>query len=684
MAGLLTFVSARGNASAHRDQIADALELMRHRGPDEHRVVATDDVVFAANRLIVTDFTGGRQPVTYPPGGVTAGRYVIVLDGAVYNAGELREELIEERGADFASGAEAEVIVAAYHHWGPSAVNRLRGMFAFVIWDSSARRAFGARDPYGIKPLYRLATADGVYLASEKKALLPFVADQTAVDTANLQHYLTMQYVPEPATMHPDVRRLGAGESFVYTPGGPLANRRYSQLDFRPAVAADEGALIQRITVALRDSVHTHLRADAPVGAFLSSGIDSTAIVALAAEAEPNLRTYTVGYDVEQYSEIAVAEQSARTLGVPIASTVVSAADFMQALPRIVWHLDDPVADPALVPLYFLAQRARRDVAVVLGGDGADELFGGYPIYREPLSLSTVSHLPDSVRRGLRAVSRVIPQGVKGKSFLERGTTPIEERYYGNARIFTDEEKAALLRHHVTGIRHTDVTAPVFKEASALDDVTTMQYIDLYTWLRGDILVKADRMTMAHSLQLRTPFLDRAVFEAASVLPTELKVPPRSQETKAALRRALAGIVPEAIVHRKKLGFPVPIRPWLRGEMYDWAHGLLDTSGAGDLLDLDVVRGLLGAHRKNEADHSRKLWTVLVFCVWHAVFVTGTMKPGVPSAPGPGHGAGGGFDGGPGPGSGGLFNAWGASAKPGYFAGEAGQAGQYPEEIHLP
>ncbi|WP_238015795.1 asparagine synthase (glutamine-hydrolyzing) [Dactylosporangium sp. AC04546] len=647
MAGLLTFVSARGNAAAHRDAVEDALGLLRHRGPDDRRVVATDEVVFAVHRLVVTGGAGGVQPLSYPPLGVSAGRYLIAFDGAVYNAAELRAELIEQRDARFVTESEAEVIVAAYHHWGPSAVNRLRGMFAFVIWDSSARRAFGARDPYGIKPLYQLSRPEGVYLASEKKALLPFVTDRSLVDTAQLQHYLTMQYVPEPATVHPDVRRLGAGESFVYTPGGPLANRRYSQLEFRPSSVSDEDALVQRISAALRDSVHASLKADAPVGAFLSSGIDSTAIVALAAEVDPRLRTYTVGYDDEQFSEIAVAEQSARALGVPLTATVVTPADFMHALPRIVWHLDDPVADPALVPLYFLAERAARDVTVVLGGDGADELFGGYPIYREPLSLATVSHLPESMQRGLRAVSRVIPQGMKGKSFLERGTTPIEERYYGNARIFTDEEKAALLRHYEPDIRHTDVTGPVFKEASALDDVTTMQYIDLYTWLRGDILVKADRMTMAHGLQLRTPFLDRAVFEVAATLPTELKVPPRSHETKAALRRALAGVVPGAIVNRKKLGFPVPIRPWLRGEMYDWAHGLLDTCGAGELLDLDVVRGLLRAHRKKEADHSRKLWTVLVFCVWHAVFVTQTMRPG-------------------------------------YFAGEDDQDARRREQLHLP
>jgi asparagine synthase (glutamine-hydrolysing) len=630
MAGLLTFVSARGNAAAHRDAVADALERIQHRGPDDSSLVATADVVFGAHRLAVTDLVRGRQPLSYPPDGVTAGRYLIVFDGAIYNAAELRAEMINERGTSFATESDAEVVVAAYHAWGPSAVNRLRGMFAFVIWDGSARRAFGARDPYGIKPLYRLATPGGVYFASEKKALLTFV-DDAALDTDNLQHYVTLQYVPEPGTMHRGIARLGAGESFVYTPGGPVANRRYSQLTFSPAPVDDEEAVVARIQDALRDSVHAHLRADVPVGAFLSSGLDSTAIVALAREVEPRIPTYSVGFDVEGFSEIEVAERTAREMGVPITSTLVTADDLMRVLPRIVWHLDDPVADPAVVPLYFLAEAASRDVTVVLSGDGADELFGGYPIYREPLSLSAVSHLPDPMQRGLRAVSRVIPQGVKGKSFLERGTTPIEERYYGNARVFTEEDKARLLCHYNPDVRHTDVTGPVFAEASSLDDVATMQYIDLYTWLRGDILVKADRMSMAHSVQLRTPFLDRAVFEVAATLPTELKVPARTAETKVALRRAVAGLVPEQVAQGRKRLFPTPILPWLRDEMHDWAHDVLDRSGAGDLLDLNLVRGLLNEHRKKEVDHARKIWTVLMFCLWHAVFVAGTVRPDIPA-----------------------------------------------------
>ncbi len=460
MAGLLTYVSARGDAAAHREAIAGALERVAHRGPDDTSLVTTADVAFGAHRLAVTDIDRGRQPLSYPPDGVTSGRYLIVLDGTVYNAEELRAELVEERGASFATHSDAEVIVAAYHHWGPSAVNRLRGMFAFVIWDGAARRAFGARDPYGMKPLYQLTTPGGVYFASEKKALLEF-APEAPLDPANLQHYLTLQYVPEPGTMHRGVVRLGSGESFVYTPGGPVANRRYSQLAFRPGPVDDEAALTERIRAALRDSVHAHLRADVPVGAFLSSGVDSTAIVALAREVEPRLPTFTVGYEDEGHSELAVAERVARELGVPHNAIMVRPDDVIRALPRIMWHLDDPVADPSLVPTWFLAEAAGRQVSVALSGDGADELFGGYAIYREPLSLATVSHLPDPMQRGLRAVSKVIPQGIKGKSFLERGTTPIEERYYGNARVFTEDDKARLLRHYDPSIRYTDVRPDV-------------------------------------------------------------------------------------------------------------------------------------------------------------------------------------------------------------------------------
>jgi asparagine synthase (glutamine-hydrolysing) len=623
MCGLLTYISATGIADAQANAITEALESIHHRGPDGTGVrVVGNDVVMGFKRLSIIDVEHSHQPLKYGDG-----RYTITFNGEIYNYLELRAELMKE-GVRFATHGDTEVIVAAYHRWGPDAVKRLRGMFAFVIWDSRERVAFGARDPFGIKPLFHLVTEHGVFFASEKKALLPFAAwGDTSIDQTSLQHYLTLQYVPEPATMHIQIGRLGSGESFTYRPGDGLATRRYWRAEFRPAPQDHPAELYRRIREALRESVRIHMRSDVPVGAFLSSGIDSTAVVALAREFNPDILTFTAALEVDGYSELPVAQDSARHLGVTMHPVSVTAQMMMDALPRIVWHLDEPVADPALVPLYYVARKASEHVTVALSGEGSDEFFAGYRVYREPLSLKPVTALPQPMRRGLRAVSKAIPQGMKGKSFLERGTTPIEERYYGNARMYTEQEKSVLMRQYNSAVSYTDVTSSIYAEATGLGDVEKMQYVDLYTWLRGDILVKADRMSMANSLEVRVPFLDYAVFDVAATIPTDLKLPPRSADTKYALRRALEGVVPPEIVNRVKLGFPTPIRVWLRGEMYEWAAHILGTSQAGHLIDLGYVRRLLHDHKRGEADHSRKIWTVLVFCLWYAIFVAGTLDP---------------------------------------------------------
>jgi asparagine synthase (glutamine-hydrolysing) len=622
MCGLLTYISSTGIARSQVNTISDALESIHHRGPDGTGVRGDDDIVMGFKRLSIIDVEHSHQPLSF-----AGGRYSITFNGEIYNYLELRAELTR-LGVQFATQGDTEVIVAAYHQWGPDAVRRLRGMFAFVIWDRLERVAFGARDPFGIKPLFHLVTEHGVYFASEKKALLPFArwGDNT-VDMASLSHYLTLQYVPEPGTLHRDIGRIGSGELFTYRPGDGLATRRYWRASFRPTPQDHPEELYKRIQETLRESVRIHMRSDVPVGAFLSSGIDSTAIVALAREFNPRILTFTAALEVDGYSELPVAQDSARHLGVTLHPVSVTAQMMMDALPRIIWHLDEPVADPALIPLYYVARKASEHVTVALSGEGSDEFFAGYRVYREPLSLKTINGLPSPLQAGLRAVSKAIPEGVKGKSFLERGTTPIEERYYGNARMYTEQEKSVLMRQYDSSVRYTDVTASLYAEAAELGDVEKMQYVDVYTWLRGDILVKADRMSMANSLEVRVPFLDYNVFDVASRIPTDLKLPPRSADTKYALRRALEGVVPPEIVNRVKLGFPTPIRVWLRGEMYEWASHVLGTSRAGHLVDLGYVRRLLQEHRVEQADHSRKIWTVLVFCLWYAIFVEGSLDP---------------------------------------------------------
>ncbi|WP_433044508.1 asparagine synthase (glutamine-hydrolyzing) [Dactylosporangium sp. CS-033363] len=604
MCGLLVLLSSDGTADA--PALAAALDRLRHRGPDETAQADAGGAWFGFTRLAIVDRAHSHQPLRYQ------GRWTVVFNGELYNFRQLRAALIAEHGAVFATEGEAEVLAAALHYWGPGAVHRLRGMFAAVLYDAATGTLLALRDPFGIKPLYWLRAPEGLYLASEKKALLPFAGGAARIGTAALSHYLTLQYVPEPATLHPAIHRLPAGHTLTCRAGDPPVIRRYFEPALRPAPRPAAEA-VAAIRDALRDSVHAHLQAEVPVGAFLSSGVDSSAVVALARERHPGLRAYTAGFDDPRYSEIEHAAETAAALGVPLTATLVRDDDVIEALPRIVWHLDDPVADPAIVPLYFLCRAAARDVTVVLSGEGADELFGGYEIYREPHALARVAGLPDPVRRGLRAVAGVLPEGVRGKSFLERATTPIGERYYGNARIFGPAEKALLLRGPAEP--HTAVTDPLYRAAAGLDDVSAMQYVDLHTWLPGDILTKADRMSMAHSLELRVPFLDRAVWQVAASLGPELKLSPEA--TKTALREAVRGLLPEAVVTRRKLGFPTPTRVWLRGRIGEWAGDVLAAADVDHLIDIAHVQRLLAAHRRGGPDHSRKVWTVLMFCLWY-------------------------------------------------------------------
>ncbi|HCT75214.1 MAG TPA: asparagine synthase (glutamine-hydrolyzing) [Micromonosporaceae bacterium] len=617
MCGFVVFVD--GREAPQLPDLTGPLASLYHRGPDDtvtHQIGNWVSMGFA--RLAIIDPDGSRQPLSYPGFGTDAGRWTVVLNGEIYNYRELRAELINNHQAAFGTDGDAEVLAAALHHWGPAAVNRLRGMFAFAAWDSHTNTLLCARDPFGIKPLYYLTTPDGLWLASEKKAL---PVNGVAVDEEALSLYLTYQYVPEPWTLQSGVARLPAGSLLRYSPGGSADIEPYHRPAFRPDSRLGIEPAAAMIRHALRESVHAHMVADVPVGAFLSSGIDSTAVVAFARELNPDLRVFTAGFDLPGYSEIEVAQQTAQHFGLTLTPTVVTAADVMEALPRIIWHLDDPVADPSIVPLYFLAQTAAQHVKVVLSGEGSDELFGGYHIYREPASLAPIRRLPTRIQHGLRAVSTVIPEGVKGKSYLERATTPIEERYYGNARMFTYAEKEQLLRHNENIASHTLATRDAYLEAEGLDDATTMQHIDLRTWLTGDILTKADRMSMAHSLELRVPFLDRNVFSIATRIPTSLRLPANSKVTKHVLRHALRDDIPAFVIDRPKLGFPTPTAHWLRGEIGEWADQIFAESQTGHLIHLTYARELLRAHRNREADHARKIWTLLNFCLWHRIFV---------------------------------------------------------------
>jgi asparagine synthase (glutamine-hydrolysing) len=634
--GLLGLICAtETDAVAARAAVGKALRCQRHRGPDETDTWADAEVVYGFNRLAFIDLEHSHQPLVWGPPEAPA-RYTLNFNGEIYNYLELRAELTERFGTRFATEGDGEAIVAAYHHFGPDAVKKLRGMFAFMIWDAREKVVFGARDPFGIKPLFYSAGPGGVAFSSEKKSLLELsgtlgVAEE--LDRTALQHYLVLQYVPEPESLHTGIRRVESGTSFRVTPDGPVEFTRYFHPQFtaKPVHGAAEAeALYERVADVMRDSVARHMISDpdVTVGAFLSGGIDSTATATLAREHNPNLIAFTAGFEREGYSEVDVAAETAAAIGVRHVIRTVSADEMMEALPLIVWYLDDPVADPALVPLWFIAREARKHVKAVLSGEGADELFGGYTIYNEPISLAPFEKIPGGMRKVIGRLSTKIPEGTRGKDLLRRGALSLEDRYYGNARNFRDDQLRAVFRGYTEGVGFKDVTAPWYEISRGWDPVARMQHVDLFTWLRGDILTKADKVTMANSLELRVPFLDTEVFQIAAGIPLDQKL--AGGTTKYALRKALAKIVPPHVLNRRKLGFPVPIRLWLRDEMYDWARGIIADSKTEDLLDKAAVFALLEEHKAGDLDRSRQIWALLVFMLWHGIFVEHRITPDIP------------------------------------------------------
>ncbi|GAA4415860.1 asparagine synthase (glutamine-hydrolyzing) [Actinokineospora soli] len=634
MCGLIGLICPSDmDAAAARSAVGAAMRCQRHRGPDESGTWTGGEAVFGFNRLSMIDIEHSHQPLVWGPPEAPQ-RYTLLFNGEIYNYLELRAELTAKFGAVFHTDGDSETIVAAYHYLGEPAVSRLRGMFAFLIWDNHRQTLFGARDPFGIKPLFYATGPGGTAFASEKKSLLelaPVLGIPLELDKRALQHYLTLQYVPEPASLHTKIHRIESGTAFTLMPGEEPKKRRYFTPRFSPRPVSgpvEAEKLYQRIADVMSDSVRMHMRADVTVGSFLSGGIDSTAIAALAKHHNPDLITFTTGFERQGYSEVDVAAESAAAIGVKHVVRTVSAPEMMEALPLIVWYLDDPVADPALVPLWFIAREARKHVKVVLSGEGADELFGGYTIYREPLSLAPFERVPGSLRKLMGKVSAKIPEGTRGKDLLRRGSLSLEDRYYGNARIFRDDQLAPVLRTFDPAIGHRDLTAGPYRESEGWDPVTRMQHVDLYTWLRGDILVKADKMTMANSLELRVPFLDPEVFAVASQVPLDQKI--TRETTKFALRQALRRVVPPHVLNRRKLGFPVPIRLWLRDEMYDWARAIILESQTDALLDKNAVLKLLDEHRAGTLDHSRRIWALLVFMLWHGIFIERRIRPVVP------------------------------------------------------
>ncbi len=631
MSGVAGCLALADAARPDADWVRRATMRQIHRGPDDDGYFTDPDLALGFRRLAVVDLTE-RQPVLSADG-----RYVAVVDGQIYNCGELANRLVV-RGVPLRTGSVPEVLVEMYAWLGRDVVRQLRGMYAFAIWDRRTRELFCARDPFGIKPFFYMLTAGGhgpqLRFASERKALAG-PGEVPTLDPDALRRYLSFQYVPAPATLTPPARSLPPGHVLIARPGGSVDVFRYWRPEFKPS-RSPSAESPEKILDAMRDSVGAHLRADVPLGAFLSGGIDSATLCALAAETRPDLITFTVGFERQGYSEIDYAEQTATALGIKSVPYVITPNEFVSCLPRIIWHLDDPLADASAIPLWFAAREARRHVKVVLSGEGADELFGGYRMYYQRLAVRAGKIMPGWTRGLIGQAAAAMPPSSKMAGLLYRTITPLRRRYIGNAYIYRGRQAREILRdqggggsgRRSGGPSEFDVTDPVYRQAADanLDDVATMQLVDVNTWLPGDILVKADRVSMAHGLELRTPFLDREVMSVASRLARVEKT--AAGTTKFALREAVNELLPKEVDERAKLGFPVPMGHWLSGGMYGYAEQVINSAQTGQWLDKRAALDVLRRFRAGDPGVTwRHVWLLVVFSLWHQIYVERAYDP---------------------------------------------------------
>lgn len=601
MCGIAGFISpARADAAA----LAPMLARIAHRGPDGQGTFVEGPAALGHCRLAIIDLQGGAQPLYSEDK-----NFVVVFNGEIYNYRELTTELTA-LGHTFTTRTDTEVLLHGWEQWGRELLPRLRGMFAFALWDRRAQVLFCARDMFGIKPLYYCRCADGTLLfASEIKAFLDHPSFEKQLNTAQLPLYLSCQYSPGRDTFFAGVQKLLPGH-FLEFSEGIVRTTRWVQPAFLPG---DTPPAPDELEAVLRQSAEAHKIADVEVAGFLSGGVDSAYLTALARPA----RTYTISYAEPKYDESFPARALARNLGLRNRVRCISPGEFWDAVPAVQYHMDEPMADAAAVALYFLNREAARDVKVVLSGEGADELFGGYNIYRDPFTARWYNRLPPWLRGGLGAAASLLPPG-PGVNFLVRRGLSLEERYFGPTALLTEREKRRLLPGYEGDGDPVCLTESIWDMTEDQDPVTRMQQVDLQLWLAGDILLKADKMSMAHSLELRVPYLDKEVFALAAALPAAAKA--NARMTKIALRQAAARTLPPAAAARKKLGFPVPVRDWLRQEPYtSRVRAVFSRPAAGEFFNVRLLHTMLN-HHLHGGDCWRQIWCVYSFLIWYEQF----------------------------------------------------------------
>ncbi|MGN1323934.1 MAG: asparagine synthase (glutamine-hydrolyzing) [Bacilli bacterium] len=598
MCGIVGFID---KSKDKKKIIKDMADLIIHRGPDSDGYYVDDNIALGFRRLSIIDLGTGSQPIFNEEKDK-----VIIFNGEIYNYQIIKEDLLA-KGHKFTTKADTEVILHGYEEYGEKILNKLRGMFAFVIYDIKTKELFGARDFFGIKPFYYYIDDEVFMFGSEIKSFLGNPNFKKEFNKEMLPLYLSFQYSALEDSFFKNVYKLKPGCYFKYK-DGKFKLEKYYNLELEPYEDRSFDDFKDGIRDLLNDSVEAHKVSDVEVGSFLSSGVDSSLIATISSVN----KTFTVGWDNNNYSEIDYAKDLSKKIKVKNISKKISKSEYFEKFPMIQYYMDEPLADPSAIALYFVAEIASKHVKVCLSGEGADEIFGGYNIYQEPFTVSWYYKIPFPIRKFIGVLATPF-RNHSGFNFLIRRGKKIEDRYIGNAFIFDTYEIDKVLNHK-SNKKYTDLTKPYYKHCKNYDDVMKMQYIDFNFWLVGDILLKADKMSMANSLEVRVPYLDRVLVDYARHLPTKYKV--NEKVTKYAFREVAKEVLDKKVANKKKLGFPVPIRVWLREE--DTYNLVKNTFLEGsEFFNTKYLIKLLDDHKNEKRDNSRKIWTIYTFLVWY-------------------------------------------------------------------
>ncbi len=605
MCGFVGYINKEKNK---KDNIKKMADLIAHRGPDSEGYYCDENIALGFRRLSIIDLKGGSQPIYNEDS-----TKVIVFNGEIYNFQELKKDLIE-KGHKFSTNTDTEVILHGYEEYKEEVLNKLRGMFAFVIYDKKSKEMFAARDFYGIKPFYYAKMGNTFLFGSEIKSFLIHPHFKKDLNTKMLEYYLTFQYSVGEETFFKNVYKLMPGHYLKYK-DGKLTIKRYYEVKFDEDKDKTYEEWKDGIRERLEDSIRAHKISDVEVGSFLSSGVDSSYI---AASSDVD-KTFTVGFNNKKYSEISYAEELSEKIKTKNINKVITKEEYFKNLPNILYYMDEPLADPSAIALYFVTKIASENVKVSLSGEGADEIFGGYNIYQEPLTASWYYKIPYPIRYVFGKIASVLPP-VRGINFVIRRGKKLEDRFVGNAFMFNNHEIKSILINKPKTKGFKELTKPYYDKVEDKDDITKMQYIDFNFWLIGDILLKADKMSMANSLEVRVPFLDRPLIDYALGLPTEFKTD--KYKTKKIFRDIAGEVLDDKVSNKKKLGFPVPIREWMKDDdTYRQIKAMFEKNNK--FFKTKKIVKLLDDHKKGKRDNSRKIWTIYIFLLWHEIFFGG-------------------------------------------------------------